>query len=253
MKKLIFILSLSLLLIPFKIYSQGTIKGKIYDKIENESIIGAHVIIRQNGKILIGTTTDKDGRFTLKPLNPGLYTVTCKYVGYKPIEIRSVKVSENQITFIGKQFMQSGIDLEAPVIKGYKNDLIHKDGGMISAMDGKKWAKTPNPGDVKMSLINLSSEFHVNERTRKVTFRGTREGETAYYIDGVRVDSPNGIPKSAVSNVKVYTGGVPAKYGDFMGAVVVIETKSYFDCVQERQALARKFAKSSEKAEQTTN
>jgi len=33
--------------------------------------------------------------------------------------------------------------------------------------------------------------------------------------------------------VAVYTGGVPAKYGDCTGGVVVIETKNYLSLYQE--------------------
>jgi hypothetical protein len=29
--------------------------------------------------------------------------------------------------------------------------------------------------------------------------------------------------------MRVYSGGIPAKYGDCSGGVIVIETKSYFD------------------------
>jgi hypothetical protein len=33
----------------------------------------------------------------------------------------------------------------------------------------------------------------------------------------------------------IYTGGIPAKYGDTMGGVVVLETKGYFDLLRERK------------------
>ena len=37
------------------------------------------------------------------------------------------------------------------------------------------------------------------------------------------------IPGLAIGSVKVYTGGVPARYGDFTGGCIVIETQSYFN------------------------
>lgn len=42
-----------------------------------------------------------------------------------------------------------------------------------------------------------------------------------------------GIPGLAIGAMKVYTGGVPAKYGDVNGGVIVVETKSYFDLSKE--------------------
>jgi hypothetical protein len=42
-----------------------------------------------------------------------------------------------------------------------------------------------------------------------------------------------GIPGQAIGSLKVYTGGVPARYGDLSGGVIVVETKSYFDLSQQ--------------------
>lgn len=36
-----------------------------------------------------------------------------------------------------------------------------------------------------------------------------------------------------MSNIKVYTGGIPARYGDVTGGVVAVETKGYFDVLKE--------------------
>jgi hypothetical protein len=57
------------------------------------------------------------------------------------------------------------------------------------------------------------------------------------FIDGVKVvagEVPN-VPSTAIQNLTVYTGGIPAKYGDMTGGVVVIETKGYMDFYRESQ------------------
>ena len=43
-------------------------------------------------------------------------------------------------------------------------------------------------------------------------------------------------PAVAISSYSVYTGGLPAKYGDTSGGVIEIETKSYFDLYNQRMA-----------------
>jgi outer membrane receptor for ferrienterochelin and colicin len=61
-------------------------------------------------------------------------------------------------------------------------------------------------------------------------FRGSRTGAVQYNIDGVKMGANAArIPSSAIGSISVYTGGLPAKYGDTTGGVVVIETKSYMD------------------------
>jgi len=69
-----------------------------------------------------------------------------------------------------------------------------------------------------VNLIEESSNLH---------FRGSRADDVAYYIDGMRVRNANAVPKGAIDNVTVITGGIPANYGDVTGGVIQIETKSY--------------------------
>jgi outer membrane receptor protein involved in Fe transport len=58
-----------------------------------------------------------------------------------------------------------------------------------------------------------------------------------YFVDGMKVGSAlSGVPNDAINSLSVYTGGLPAKYGDVTGGVVAIETKSYFDLYQQRNA-----------------
>ena len=54
-------------------------------------------------------------------------------------------------------------------------------------------------------------------------------------LDGVKIreNVPN-VPSSGISSMSVYTGGLPAKYGDTTGGVVVIETKSYLEHYYEK-------------------
>jgi outer membrane receptor protein involved in Fe transport len=67
-------------------------------------------------------------------------------------------------------------------------------------------------------------------------FRGSRTDAMCYYVDGVKMQTMTGVPPDAINSITVYTGGLPAKYGDVTGGVVAIETKSYFDLYQQRNA-----------------
>ncbi|MCB0780309.1 MAG: TonB-dependent receptor plug domain-containing protein, partial [Flavobacteriales bacterium] len=60
-----------------------------------------------------------------------------------------------------------------------------------------------------------------------ISIRGARSENTYYYIDGVKVPAGagTGLPKSAIEEVQVITGGVPANYGDVTGGLVNITTR----------------------------
>jgi hypothetical protein len=62
-----------------------------------------------------------------------------------------------------------------------------------------------------------------------LVFRGARKGDMIYMIDGIKANDVVNVPSVSIGNMMVYTGALPAKYGDTLGGVVVVETKSYFD------------------------
>jgi outer membrane receptor protein involved in Fe transport len=62
------------------------------------------------------------------------------------------------------------------------------------------------------------------------------------YLDGVKISGgvPR-VPPSAISSVSVYTGGLPARYGDVTGGVIVFETRTYGEIheAERRRAVQR--------------
>ena len=53
----------------------GTLKGVISEAMSGEPIPFANIIIEKNGNQSGGTTTDFDGNYTIKPVEPGNYTI----------------------------------------------------------------------------------------------------------------------------------------------------------------------------------
>src|SRR5690606_33681588 len=58
-----------------------------------------------------------------------------------------------------------------------------------------------------------------------VSIRGARTDNTYYYIDGIKVRGSNSLPKAAIEEVSVMTGGIPANYGDATGGIIAITTR----------------------------
>ena len=108
-------------------YSQtGTLKGTVLDGLSGEVIPFANVIIERNGTQTAGTTTDFDGKFTIKPIEPGTYTVKATFVGYQTYVMTGLIISANKITFQDLK-LSSGIQKGEVVIVEYKKPLIDQD------------------------------------------------------------------------------------------------------------------------------
>lgn len=221
-------------------FGQGAmIKGKVMDETNGGPMMFASVHVEHGGS-LIGTTTDVDGRFTIKPLQPGTYDVVVSFTGYKTRTIQGVIVNKDKITFLNDLTAEVNTEtLPVFVVSDYINPLINPEDPTAMTMLAAEIQATPSAKNPVAAVAAMSSEIKTNEHGQ-LYFRGARPESMGYYVDGVKMaDQLSGVPGSSMASITVYTGGIPAKYGDITGGVVVIETKSYFELYKQRQRMSR--------------
>ena len=186
-----------------------------------------------------GTTTADDGRFVLKPLQPGLYDVHISFVGLKPYVKQAVRVNPEKIALLGELQMLSNTDL--PMVEVFYDKwtpplIDPEEPGKLtivaSQFEDNPQRKTP------VSLIASSSpDIYQKPGTDELYFRGSRSENMVYFVDGVKIPGRlSGVPPVSIASMTIYTGGLPARYGDVTGGVVAIETKSYYDLYLQRKA-----------------
>lgn len=74
----------------FSQVGQGALKGTVTEKGNGLPIPFANVIVKQNGTMVSGAQTDFDGKFEVRPIPPGSYSVEITSVGLSPIKISGV-------------------------------------------------------------------------------------------------------------------------------------------------------------------
>lgn len=207
------------------------INGRVMDKETGESVIGANVSVQFGGE-LIGTVTDYDGYFKLKPLPANTFSVSVSYTGMQPHDIE-VTLNPNQIYVLPDIFLSKGVGLKP--IKVVAKTMVNPEETAVITMKAADLQLLPNNKNPVEMLDVVSPGVQVTE-DKQVIMRGARPGSNAYYVDGMRVRSiDGGLPPGSIKSMSVYTGGVPAMYGDLTGGVVVIETNSYFDLYNQRK------------------
>ena len=88
-----------ILTIQFSYAQTSSIKGRVYNDINNEPLAFATIIVDSTSK---GTVTDIDGNYQLENLKPGNYNLTCSYFGFKSksaLEIRVTSTRPTQVDF----------------------------------------------------------------------------------------------------------------------------------------------------------
>lgn len=223
-------------IINLQAQSFGEIHGRIVDANTNEPLPNGHIIIYRGESILMGCTSDLDGYFKIKPVPVGTHNITIKYTGYTDSQVLGVMVDADKITNLKEISVTSGYTL-GPVIITWKKDLVDADDPSKKTMDMKVIKKIPGTSNFPTLLAAIGSDIMVSEDQKDVYFRGSRANDAVYIIDGVKMVNPGAmIPTRGIGNMTIYSGGVPAKYGDFTGGVVIIESASYFDWLSQEKA-----------------
>jgi len=208
------------------LYAQnGTISGFIQDS-SNTPIPEVNVKIKGS---YIGTATDIDGRYELKSVPSGEYTVQVSAIGYKTVEYTGIKVKNGEDTrlevtlnitsyTVGEEILVIG---ERPLLDIEQTESKH-------IMDSKDIE-----GKIVENVLDVVTlQPGVIKQDQSLFIRGGRSDDNSYLLDGISVQDPLagtgfGLQLSAQSleEVEVITGGYNAEYGQATSGVVNVKTK----------------------------
>ena len=105
----------------------GNLKGKVIDKDTGEPMPFVQVSLTDSLGTEIGTTSDFDGKYTIKQVNTGTYTLKAKFVGYESAELNNVTISKNQSTNLLVSLKSATIEMAEISVIEYSQPLISKD------------------------------------------------------------------------------------------------------------------------------
>ena len=223
MRNLLFTIGFILAANVFVFAQSGTLKGKVIDKETKEPVPFASIIVEMGGTQAGGTTSDFDGNYTIKPLTPGKYDIKATYVGYKPLMIRGFIIKSDQIAYQNLDMESTATTLETYTVVDYKVPLINKDQTATGAtVTAEEISKMPSRS-ANAIATSVGGVFSADGERGSV--RGQRPEGTVMYIDGIRVRGSSSLPESAIEQVSVILGGVPAQYGDATGGIINVTTK----------------------------
>ncbi len=201
--------------------STGKIAGTVKDKKTGEPLVGAS--IRLEGTAF-GAATDLDGRYFIINLPPGAYNIVVSMVGYTSEKITDVRVSIDLTTTIDVTLGETVLQLNQEVTVIAERPLIQKDLTASTAVVGKEELST-------LPITEYSDALQLQAGYVAGSLRGGRQGEVAYWIDGIPVtDAYDGsqvveVNKDLVQELQLVSGTYNAEYGQAMSGIVNIATK----------------------------
>jgi hypothetical protein len=221
----------------------GEVVGEVVDGNE-QAVYDAHVFIDDAFGQRYQAKTGTDGRFRISAIPAGKYLMHVRQYDDTMFNI-AVNVPMDGFFNAGVITFEGGlskiVEKEGVVVSADRLRLI--DGNLpVKQLDSEQIAKSAVKFDVKKLVTSMSSDVRQTE-DGSLVFRGARKGDMIYLIDGVKTRDAGIIPSVSIGRMMLYTGGLPAKYGDTLGGVVVMESKSYFDLYRDWQSQQLRGAK----------
>lgn len=219
----------------------GEIIGEVIDINQNIGLVDAHVYVDANGTRYQGKT-DLDGRFRISAIPAGTYFVNIRK-GNDTISDILARVPMDGFANIGKVYFGKVTELDGTIVSAKKNEIKLIDGNLpVKTLTAEEIDKSPLKFDLKGLVTSMTTDVQMTD-DGELVFRGARKGDMIYLIDGVKTRDAGNVPGASIGHMMVYTGGLPAKYGDTLGGVVVLESKSYFDLYRSWEAQQLKSGK----------
>jgi hypothetical protein len=232
--KIIKCLWVMLLFTNSEIFSQGiSITGIVRDSVSQEPLEGATVIVDYR-KNLMGTKTDKNGKFSIDVSN-GSHVVTVRFVGYVPSKIVLPDIKKSyKLTF---ELSKLSTQLEQVVVtsKGYDNTVRQPILG-VNQINIKTLEKIPaalGEVDLLRGIQMLPGVSSVGEASNGVNIRGGTTDQNLILLDDTPIFNPTHmfglfslVPAEATNNLDLYKGNVPARFGGRAASVLDITLKN---------------------------
>ena len=225
------VLILFLFLCPLAVLSQEkfTLSGTIIDSQSNETLIGVNILIPE---INSGTMTNEYGFYSIT-LPKGTYKVQLSYLGFQSL-IETIVLDKNITQNFKLSEAAESLD-EVIITENIEELNIRKPQMSVNALSINTIKQMPvvlGEVDVIKSITLLPGVTNAGEGSSGFNVRGGAADQNLILLDEATIFNSSHLfgffsvfNPDAIKDIKLYKGGIPAKYGGRVSSVLDIYQK----------------------------
>ncbi len=220
-----------------QVFSQGTVRGTIYDDVTGETVPFANILVLETQS---GTTSDLDGAFSLS-LTPGSYSLEFSFLGYSTTTVSEVEVIDGEVNILDIRLKEESEVLDEVVVtaKQIRNTeaavltIQRKSVNLLDGISSQTFRKIGD-SDAASAIKRVTG---VSVQGGKYVFvRGLGDRYTKSILNGMDIPGLDPdrntlqmdvFPTNLIDNIIVVKSFTPDLPGDFTGGVVDIITKDF--------------------------
>ena len=206
-----------------------SLSGTISDSNTNETLIGVTVIIEE---LKTGTTTNEYGFYSIT-LPKGNYTVRYTYIGFQDI-VEQINLTENIRKNVSLKETDYQLD-EIIVSENIEKPNIEKPEMSVNKISVNTIKKLPvvlGETDILKSILTLPGVTNAGEGQSGFNVRGGAADQNLILLDEATIYNSSHLfgffsvfNADAIKDLKLYKGGVPARFGGRVASVLDIYQK----------------------------
>ncbi len=204
----------------------GEIAGVVRDMRSREGLPAVNVKVKGTYH---GASSDFDGRFRIRDVSPGSYTLEFTIIGYTAVQRTNVVVRAGQTTELEQDLSETVLSLGQEVVVVGEKPLFN--------LEETSSRRAVTSDDLKATAVVdvrevVSQQVGIVQSDNQMHIRGGRSHENAYLLDGISIQDPLAgtgfglqLSTEAVEEVAVITGGYNAEYGQATSGIVNVSLK----------------------------
>ena len=216
-------------------FSQGVIRGKISNPVNNEPVPFANVLILNTD---FGAVSDENGLYEIRDIPPGLYNVRASFVGYKVQTIFEIQVTLARPVQLDFQLEEEASELIEVVVT---SEFSRSEETPVSVRKLNTNEIERYPGgnrDISRVIQALPGVASSPSFRNDILIRGGAPNENKFYVDEIEVPvinhfstqgssgGPAGILNvNLIKSVDLIAGGFPANRMDALSSFFEFQLK----------------------------
>lgn len=201
------------------------------------------VLTNQGTSAALSTKSDLNGVLTFLNLLPGTYTLRVAVTGFRPLELKEIIITADEVHTLGNLRLTVGAVPQAITVTAETTPIQWATAEKSGTLTDKQLERLALKGrDFMGMLATIPGVVDTNAGAREATdptslggtyINGTRDSSKNFTVDGI-VDMDTGSnetvafepPMDSIAEVKVLTSNYQAEYGRNAGAVITVVTKN---------------------------
>lgn len=213
-----------------QLINKYSIVGVVTDADSKQPLEGVNIILLDTN---FGDATDSEGSYRISA-HEGNYTIKFSMIGYSDI-VKNIVIKKNAAIVLNVSLKVETYNLDQVIVspKPEKYDAS----GLTAVLDRKMIQRSPGSAqDIFWTLQTLPGVSSGSDDS-KLYVRGGSSSENLVLFDGATIANPyhfefmggglfSVFNSRLVENVNFYAGGFPARYGDRLASVLIINNKT---------------------------